>query len=478
MLHHVSYAGRTFAALMLAAGLAACTADKDAISGPAGGLDDPTFANASAALQTSCASCHGASSGRLFRTSMDSTTLVASGLVDPASPSASQLLVKPRSAAHGGGVIAAFSTRDSALVAAWIATLPNVSATTVNAVKTDFAPSIDGVGEAIWLQATPLTVQIAGGWAAAASVSVRAMYDDGYLYMLLRWTDNEASYRRNPWIKNVDGTWSVAAAKPAPTNGQNWQQYMAARGGLSFNPEAPEYMYEDKMAIIWNTYGAGTVPAFETVGCAAVCHDPNAGGGPGTTYNSVQRDQAAKKYTTVVGQVLDMWHWKLVRQNMNGKMHDQYVRYWLPINDGTAGDGGRASDAGAVGYASNPAVSGRPTFRSATNGMLPAIYSWPTTDTLRMTDVEVAALPVGTVIANMLTSMPTGSGADVDGRGVYDSVLRRWTYEIRRRLTTSDVNDVQFDNLTRTYKFGLAVFDNAQIEHSYSGPPVRLVFKP
>jgi hypothetical protein len=74
--------------------------------------------------------------------------------------------------------------------------------------------------------------------------------------------------------------------------------------------------------------------------------------------------------------------------------------------------------------------------------------------------------------------MPTLSGADVDGRGVYDPILKQWTYEIRRRLTTSDANDVQFDLLTRTYKFGMAVFDNAQIEHSYSGPPLRLVFKP
>lgn len=478
MLNQVSKAGRTFAALTLAVGAVACTVDKDAISGPVGGLNDPTFANASSALQTSCASCHGASSGRLYRTTMDSATLVASGLLDPGNPGASQLLVKPRSASHGGGIVAAFTTRDSALVAAWIRTLPNVSATTISAVKTDFAPTIDGVGEATWLQATPLTVPIAGGWAAAASVSVRAMYDAGYVYMMLRWTDNEASYRRNPWIKNLDGTWSVAAAKPAPTNGQTWQQYMAARGGVNFNPEAAEYMYEDKMALIWNTYGASTVPEFETIGCAAVCHDPANNGGPGTTYNGTQRNLAAKKYTNVAGQFLDMWHWKLVRQNMNGKMHDQYVRFWVPVNDATAGDGGRASDAGVVGYASNPATGGRPTFKSATRGILPPIYSWPTSDTLRMTDAEVLALPVGTMVANMMTTMPTLSGADVDGFGVYDAVLKQWTYEIRRRLTTADANDVQFTDLTRAYKFGLAVFDNAQIEHSYSGPVLSFRFKP
>ena len=52
-----------------------------------------------------------------------------------------------------------------------------------------------------------------------------------------------------------------------------------------------------------------------------------------------------------------------------------------------------------------------------------------------------------------------------------------WTYEIRRKLVTGDDKDVQFDDLNRTYKFGIAVFDNAQIEHSWSPALLRLVFK-
>jgi len=141
----------------------------------------------------------------------------------------------------------------------------------------------------------------------------------------------------------------------------------------------------------------------------------------------VRRDSAARKYTNAAGQILDMWHWKLVRQNMNGKLHDQYVRYWVPVNDATDGNGGRARDAGVLGYASSPAQNGRPRYKSATHGILPAIYSWPASENLGMTDVEVAALPVGTQVANMITSMPTGSGADVDGRGVYDPILKQWT---------------------------------------------------
>lgn len=458
---------------------AACTFDKDPLAGPGGNANDPVFANVTAALVSSCATCHSTGSGRTFITSMDSATLLNSGLVNPSAPAASPLLTKPRSASHGGGIVAGWTTRDSALVAAWIGLLPNVSVTTLTAVKTDFAPVIDGNGEATWLQAQPLNMSIGGGWAAATSVTARAMYDDGYLYMYLRWYDNQASYRRNPWIKAADGTWAVAAAKPAPINGEDWGEYMARYGGAAFNPEASQFLYEDKLAVMWNTYGAGTVPGFETVGCAIACHDPTNSGNPGTTYNYTRQDSAAKKYLTVNGQILDMWHWKLVRHNMNAIVDDQFVRYWVPVNDATAGNGGRASDAGNQGYGSNPALNGRPRYKSATQGYLPAIYSWPATDNLEITDVEAAGLPVGTEVANLITVPVTLSRADVMGKAVYDPVIKVWTMEIRRRLVTTDAtNDVQFTDLTRAYKFGVAVFDNAQIEHSYSGVPFSLVFRP
>jgi hypothetical protein len=463
------------AAALLALG--ACSPEKDEIVGPGGSDSDPTFANVKAALTAACGSCHGAASGRTFLVTMDSAALAASGLVNPASPATSAILSKPRSAAHGGGVVAALSTTDSALVAAWISLLPNVSATTLTAVRTDFAPSIDGMGEALWVQATPLSVPIGGGWAAATSVTARAMYDDQYLYMYFRWHDARASYRRQPWIKNADGTWSVAPAKPAPADGTDWAAYMAAHGGAAFDREAPEFMYEDKFAVMWNTYGAGTVPAFEQSGCAAVCHNPGSNGSPGTTY-SANGTVAAKKYTSVPGQVLDMWHWKMVRHNMNSVIDDQVVRYWQPVNDATAANGGRGSDPGNQGYASNPALNGRPMYRSATGGILPSIYSWAVGDTVRMTDAEVAALPVGTQVANMMTSPVTGSRADIQGRAVYDPVAQVWTMELRRLLVTADAaNDVQFNDLTRTYKWSVAVFDNAQIEHSYAGVPYSLIFK-
>jgi hypothetical protein len=76
--------------------------------------------------------------------------------------------------------------------------------------------------------------------------------------------------------------------------------------------------------------------------------------------------------------------------------------------------------------------------------------------------------------------------SDVEAYGVYSSGT--WTLEIRRKLNTGSVGgtlagqqgtypvDVQFAP-GQTYAFGLAIFDNAQIEHSWSPAVYRLRFQ-
>jgi hypothetical protein len=60
---------------------------------------------------------------------------------------------------------------------------------------------------------------------------------------------------------------------------------------------------------------------------------------------------------------------------------------------------------------------------------------------------------------------------------MHDPVTRRWVMDIRRKLVTGDPNDVQFDDVSREYSFGVAVFDNAQIEHSYMSVVGKLAFE-
>lgn len=431
-----------------------------------------TFAEITKILQADCASCHGAASGRTFLVSMDSASLVTSGFINPADPAQSMLLAKVRSASHGGGTIASFDKTDSLALATWIAKQPATGATKLVAIRTIGAVSSDGLdSEDSWRSAKWLAARIGGGWADATEVYIKAVYDDQYLYMFLRWPDDAASYKRQPFIKQEDGSWRKARAKPLPADGDDWTTYM----GKAFNEEGAGMLYEDKFAIAWNTYGASTSAGFEQEGCAALCHDPNKAGRPGTTYYYSDAKRSAKKWTNSPAEIVDLWHWKLVRQNEQGKMDDQYVRNWT-VGDAGAGDGGRASDTGAGGYADAPAaVDGSPVYRG--RSIAPGLFSFARADTVRLTLPELNALPVGAMIASMMTSPMDGQRAEIDGRGYYSANIKVWQYEIRRKLVTGDSKDVQFNDLTKEYKFGVAVFDNAQIEHSWSPTPLRLVFQ-
>ncbi|HEX6313980.1 MAG TPA: ethylbenzene dehydrogenase-related protein, partial [Gemmatimonadaceae bacterium] len=418
-----------------------------------------TFAAVQTILTARCGTCHHAASGRTFLITMDSLALLKSGLVNPTDPGTSMLTQKPRSAtAHGGGVVSTLTAADIQSIEDWIGKQPQLNLGTLVAKRIDASstPQIDGyANDGVWrVNNDGLVITIGGGWADARDVTLKAAYDAQYLYMLVRWIDDAASVVRQPWEKQADGTWKTLSAKPRPVAGSDWSAYM----GTSFEEEGPGFAYEDKMALIWNTYGASTVAGFDQTGCAVLCHDPAKNFGPGNTYNYDNENLAAKKYTNAANEIADMWHWKLVRMNHHNKLDDQYVGFWQPGGANPA-NGGRYTDAGAGGYANNPPTGGRPTYRGAKVDAPP--YYILDQQKVALLDAELAALPVGTRIPNMITSGPTGTRADVDARGEYNPANKTWTVEIRRKLVTGDTKDVQFDSLAREYAFGVSIFDNA-----------------
>ena len=432
------------------------------------------FSDVQGALQTACGSCHGETSGRSFLVGMDSTALLMSGLINPANPTQSLLLTKPRSATgHGGGVVAALSDADLERIGDWIGEQPVFTLDILEAKKfvTGIKPNSDGyASEWIWGPSNPgITVPIGGGWADAGEVILKAAYDSENLYMLARWFDDAVSARRAPWLKQADGTWAVVPAKsPTPAPGSNWASFMA--GGF----EEEDHFYEDKFAMLWNTYGATTIAGFDQQGCGVVCHDPGQGFAPGTTYNYENQQLGAKKYTNSEAEVGDIWHWKLVRQNQHSKIDDQHVHYWSQGMDDPA-HAGRSADTGSGGYASNPSLDGYPQYVG------PAVTGPPyfilDSEKRLATQAELDALPAGTMLPNMITKGPNDVRADVDAHAIYNPATNVWTLEIRRKLVTADANDVQFTDLLSEYAFGVAIFDNAQIEHSWTPLVYKLKFK-
>lgn len=310
----------------------------------------------------------------------------------------------------------------------------HASAGTLNSVMVAAAPVIDGIPDTIWNQATAMTVNVAGGANSGAhTVTLKSVYTDDSVYFLATWNDPTESMRREPWIKQANGTWKQLK-DPDDKGGDN-----------------NEY-YEDKFAQIWNI----NTPAFETTGCFATCHAGEAGKAFGN------------KYTPNPGEMADIWHAKLVRTNPSGYIDDQYLdstRY----NNATAPDAGRKSDPGLVPYVTNiNAANTSPNYTSADQ---PAPPYWiidadkqPFTDTYKADD-EIAAI---------VTRPPTGDRADIKAMAVYKDGM--WTMEYGRKLTTGSQYDVQFSDMVKEYSFGTAIFDNAQVRHSYENGVSKMVF--
>ncbi|MFH1088095.1 MAG: ethylbenzene dehydrogenase-related protein, partial [Chloroflexota bacterium] len=67
-----------------------------------------------------------------------------------------------------------------------------------------------------------------------------------------------------------------------------------------------------------------------------------------------------------------------------------------------------------------------------------------------------------------------GDRADISGKAVYGN--GSWTLELGRKLTTGGEHDVQYSDLTKSYFFGVAAFDNAQVNHAWSNGGYQLRF--
>ncbi|RJQ42518.1 MAG: hypothetical protein C4534_09880 [Gaiellales bacterium] len=331
------------------------------------------------------------------------------------------------------------------------ATATSVEGTLVS-TPVDTAPVLDGIAdEAAWAAAYATNATVSGGWYGTGTVSMKSVYKDGTVYFLYQYSDPENSNRRGPWQKQPDGSWLKIAATqwPAPVcppGDASCEQYWSMKD--------PNGAYEDKFAVLWNI----NTPGFETAGCGITCHwgIDRANGKYG------------RKYTNAPGELVDMWHFKSVRTGPVGQTDDQYID-----NATTGKDWGRHGDPNlGGGYSDNLDSNGdgKPDYTSPTQPAPP--YYLLKSEETAMVDTyaagdEVAAIRIAALTGDR-SNLPTGSN--------YDETTNTWTLEIARPLVTMgndgvtpSTKDVQFTDLDSEYLFGVAVFDNAQVEHSMSG---------
>jgi hypothetical protein len=309
------------------------------------------------------------------------------------------------------------------------------------AVPVGTAPELDGVADdAAWANAPAITVETEeGANNGNAEVTIQAAYDDDMIYFLFQWTDPTESFLRSPWMKNEDGSWTMLS-DPDDLGGDN------------------NVYYEDKFAVIWPINDS--IEGFSERGCATACHE----GEDPKPYGN--------KYTKAEGMLGDMWHWKSIR-NLN-QVDDQYLD-WTRWSEDTPGAGRKSDPKDSGGYTDN----------QNEDKTLPAymgLEGFPTDGSpgyLLESDIVVFDNTIfvpGDMIPSIYKSMFTGDRGDLSAAWKWADGV--WILEISRALDTGSEFDVQFTDLTLPYFFGVAVFDNAQVRHSYQDGPSMMVFQP
>jgi len=211
----------------------------------------------------------------------------------------------------------------------------------------------------------------------------------------------------------------------------------------------------DKFAWAWNI----SSPDFEKQGCASACHT-----GEGKPYGN--------KYTEKPGERLDLWHLKGVRTGSVGQADDQYV-------DSTRYDKEKSPNAGRKndpktggGYEDNQTEDKKmPKF--ALRGNKPAPPYWIVDS--EKEPLDNSKYKAGDEVPGILVAPFTGDRGDVAVSMRWDRGM--WTIEFARKLVTGSQFDVQFNDLKKSYAFGIAVFDNAQLRHAFDPDVHYLNFK-
>lgn len=308
------------------------------------------------------------------------------------------------------------------------------------AKKVAKGPVLDGKVDGLWKGAKALKIPVAGGANlpnGSTEVTLRAVYTDAEIFFLAQWRDKTRSYRRSPWKKAADGSWTKLR-DPDDKGGDN-NKY-----------------YEDKFAMIWNI----SIPTFESAGCMAACHAGEAG------------KPFGNKYTANSGELGDIWHWKSVRTGPVGQIDDQYLDHTRYDKEKAPGAGRKSDPKTGGGYVDNISDDKKsPKFGA--KGNRPAPPYW-------ILDRDKAPFDndkykAGNEVAGIVVAPFAGDRGDISAKASWSKGM--WTVEFSRKLKTGSRYDVQFDDPAKQYAFGVAVFDNAQVRHAFQTGVSKLVFE-
>jgi hypothetical protein len=308
---------------------------------------------------------------------------------------------------------------------ATVAPQPNA----LTSVRVGVPPHLDGSGDDMaWQVAPARTLEATGDGVKSFQVTLKSVYDDKNVYLLVQYPDVNMQVIRSPWTYD-------AVSK-------SWVQISDTYGD------------EDEFGFYWNV----NAPNYQVNGCQDFCHkeDPN-----------------NQRMYTPPGTWVDIWQFNGARSAPMGWMRDMR----LTDNPDASESGGFVEDEGFTtnpGYADNVQtlsgvalplywkpfsgaggiVAGDPIYLLQSEidaGYARKIVGANADGTLD--DEDGSIISVTTRIPGRILSAPAGpSWNDIKARGNWiDGV---WTVEIAHPLRTGHADDIQFDT-TQEYYFDI-----------------------
>ncbi|WP_338847331.1 ethylbenzene dehydrogenase-related protein [Massilia sp. W12] len=310
---------------------------------------------------------------------------------------------------------------------------------------------IDGQpDEAAWQRAASVEIET---WYGAPQrqrvpLQIKLLHDGYSLFMQISWPDATRSRNHLPLRKTAHG----------------WQML---QDGWTQNDELT--YYEDKLAVM---LGTGRWDALRSVFLHNGADGKMRGGHHGPD-----------------GRLLDLWHWKSVRNHGFANLDDAYFGSLLPHLPG--------SRRYAWGYASDPISAGgfkenfrghgmrgalQPLrlprdpaalaqFQQMTGGAADAVFALDWHDS-QPWHASLDHYPLGTLLPSVVqVHANEGDRADVRAAGAWRD--GRWTLETVRALNTGSNYDVALQDGVNLW---FAVFDHTQTRHAWHLRPLRLEF--
>jgi hypothetical protein len=300
---------------------------------------------------------------------------------------------------------------------------------TINSKKVESPPTIDGISDdAVWDFAKAVTT--------SNGVQLKSVHVGDNIYFLAIWTDSTQSDTKKEWIFD-DPEWD------------------------------PESSDEDSLAFNWNI--DNSIANFNSDGCTVLCHPP-------------------QMRTNSASEEADVWFWRAARSNPSGWVDDRWMdssgRHEDNRNSGGLFDNKQTLDFAddpqdhddvplywepdAVGEDAKAITQSE--IDSGETRTITEIYTDGT-----MKDEDGTTVPTGTKIPFYYQSKPKGSRGDITAKGIW--VNGKWTLEFSRRMNTGNSHDIQFNDLEKSYYFGIAVHDKSEgSSHNTDSAVYKLTF--